>query len=421
MGERQMNSRERVRTVLSGGIPDRVPVDIGGTLVTGIHVDAYLALAEYLKLDLELPRVYDTYQMLARIGEEIRRYMGADVLQIENDSASWFGIKNRDWYPWVNTSGNQVLVPGGFRLEERENRYLYLRNKKGDDIGVLAPDALYVHKLYPEGHFHTFDENPTDPDKWRKELPVYDDEELRNIENRAKFWYENSDYSLFGAFERGRLSSSTSFAHYELVEWMTIMMSEPEYAFEIVEATAECAVENLSLYLQACGKYLDALIVSPADYGLQNSPMMATDVFEEIYVPNYKKITDHLHANSQVKAFFHSCGSIRPLLPSFVRMGCDIINPIQTSAANMDPQTLKDEFGGKLVFWGGGADTQNTLPYGSPEDVYNEVKERLRIFMPGGHYVFAATQNIQPDVRPENIAAIREAIRDYGSYSSSAG
>ena len=411
-----MTSRERVRTVLSGGIPDKVPVDIGGTFVTGMHVNTYLALGEYLGIDLELPKVYDQYQMLARIGEEIRSWFGSDVVQIENNGTSWFSIPNRGWKPWTNTSGREVLIPGGMNPIRDEKGDYSLYNEAGEKLAVMAAQAVYFHKCYPENYFRTFDENPTDPQEWKNELPLYTDEELKNIQSRAKFWYENTDYSLFGAFERGRLSSSTAFAHYKLDEWMVLMMMEPEYAGEVLQATAERAVDNLKLYLQACGDYIDAALISPADYGTQRAPMLRTEVFDELYVPNYKMITDYLHEHSNVKAFFHSCGSINPLIPSFIKMGCDALNPVQISADNMDPHDLKTRYGKELVFWGGGLDTQSTLPNGTEEEVYEETRRNMEIFKQGGRYVFTPVQNIQADVPPRNLAAMVRAIRDSRSY-----
>lgn len=411
-----MTSRERVRTVLSGGIPDKVPVDIGGTFVTGMHVNTYLALGEYLGIDLELPKVYDQYQMLARVGEEIRCWFGSDVVQVENDSASWFAVPNRNWKPWTNTSGRQVLIPGGMDPIKNEKGDYELFDPAGNKLAIMAANAVYFHKCYPKNYFRTFDDNPTDPQEWKNELPLYTDEELKNIQNRAKFWYANTSYSLFGAFEKGRLSSSTAFAHYNMEEWLTLMMMEPEYANEILQATAERAVDNLKLYLEACGDYIDAALISPADYGTQRSPIFNPRLFEELYVPNYKMINDYLHKHSNVKAFFHSCGSIKPLIPSFIKMGCDALNPVQISAENMDPETLKKEYGESIVFWGGGLNTQSTLPNGTEEEVYEETKRNMQIFMKGGRYVFTPVQNIQADVPPQNLAAMARAIHDFRNY-----
>lgn len=411
-----MTSRERVRTVLSGGIPDRVPIDIGGTLVTGIHVNAYLALAEYLGLDLELPKIYDQYQMLPRVSEEVRRWFESDVLQIENPSTSWFSIRNADWKPFTTTSGRRVLFPGGMNPVRDEAGNVILYDQAGNKMAVMAANALYFHKCYPDDYFHTFDENPVDPDAWKRELPLYTDEELEIIRRRAEFYYKNTDYSLFGAFERGRLSSSTAFAHYRMDEWMIIMMTESEYANEIITATAERAIDNLKLYLEACGNYIDAAVISPADYGTQRSPMLRTELFDELYAPNYKMITDYLHANSRVKAFFHSCGSINPLIPSFIRMGCDALNPIQISADNMDPLDLKTRYGKDLVFWGGGVDTQKTLPCGTEEQVYEETVRNLQVFKQNGNYIFTPVQNIQADVPPQNLAAMMRAVREHRGY-----
>ncbi len=187
----------------------------------------------------------------------------------------------------------------------------------------------------------------------------------------------------------------------------------PEYIKEIFELQCEIALKNLELSYQAVGDRIDVVIISGTDFGAQDGPFISPDMFREFYKPFYKKINDWIHKNTPWKTFYHSCGSIFALLDDFVEMGVDILNPVQTSAKDMNPRILKEKYGDKLVFWGGGVDTQKTLPFGSPEEVRNEVTERCRIFGKGGGFVFATIHNIQSNVPIENLIAMFQAVQEF--------
>ncbi len=170
------------------------------------------------------------------------------------------------------------------------------------------------------------------------------------------------------------------------------------------------------MYIEAVGKYIETIVISTADFGSQKGELLVPDSFRDIYMPAYRRINDYVHSHCRAKTFYHSCGSIRKLIPYMIEAGVDILNPVQSSAADMDPAELKAEFGDKIVFWGGGLDTQYTLPKGTPEEVREQVKERMRIFKPGGGFVFTQEHNIQCDVPFENIKAMIEAAREFGAY-----
>jgi len=193
--------------------------------------------------------------------------------------------------------------------------------------------------------------------------------------------------------------------------------THPEYIKEIYSRQTEAAIENLKLYRQAVGDRISVIFMSGTDFGSQRGEMISPDIYRRLYLPFHKRMNDWVHANTTWKTFFHCCGSIYHLIPSFIEAGVDILNPVQCSAANMDPQRLKDEFGDRVVFWGGGIDTQKTLPFGTPDEVRAQAAERIRIFAPGGGYVFNAIHNIQAKTPVENIAAMFEAAREHGRYS----
>ena len=178
-------------------------------------------------------------------------------------------------------------------------------------------------------------------------------------------------------------------------------------------------MQNLELYIQAVGRYIDTLLLSGTDYGTQTGELFNPDVFKELHVPNYRMMTDYVHQRSDIKVMMHSCGSIYRIIPYIIEAGVDILNPIHVNTKNMEPQKLKDEFGGRLVFWGGGVDTQTVLPFGSPEEVAAQCKERIDIFAPGGGFVFTPVHNLQYGVPPENVEAMIKAVLEHGQYPCS--
>ena len=187
----------------------------------------------------------------------------------------------------------------------------------------------------------------------------------------------------------------------------------PDYIHEIYEYQTEIALENAKLFKQACGDKIQAIIISGTDFGTQNGPFMSLDSFREFYKPYYKKINDWVHENTNWKTFYHSCGAVTTFLQDFYEMGVDILNPVQLSAYGMDGHMLKEQWGDKFTFWGGGVDTQKTLPFGTPDEVYAEVTERLELFNKGGGFVFNTVHNIQGQTSAENMMAMFRAIKDF--------
>ena len=404
-----MTSRERVWEAVNHRQPDKVPIDIGGTKSTGIHIDEYCDLVRYLGLDLLPPKCYEQFQMLARVDEDVRRWAGGDVVQVENPVETW-GLPNRDWKFWKTGKGNDVLMPGAHNpvMCDDGNYRLY---QNGVSVAYKPPEALYYER---DCKTEMSDDIVfADPDKWASSIKLYGDEELKQMQSQAKFYSENTEYSVHGGFMRGGLGTVGMFAGHTFGDWMCILMTERDYANEILEATAKRAVENLTLYLQAVGPYIDTIMVSGIDYGMQDREMFNPDIFRDIYVPNFKIINGYVHNNCRAKIMFHTCGSNYNLIPYFIECGVDILNPVHTNAARMDAKLLKNEFGDKMVFWGGGIETQSVLPKGSPGEIENQIKERLEIFGKGGGFVFAVIHNIQYGVPPFNLDIMVKALRKY--------
>ena len=408
-----MNSRERVRKAIRFEEPDRVPIDIGGSLVTGICIDASGDLVKHLGLDLGLPIVYEQFGMLARIAEPVRRRLRSDVLELENPSVAW-GLENKDFKPWKTGPGNTVLMPGQFNPVTAEEGYLYILDAQGQALAYMPRGGLYFERACVTT-MSAVDEKMS-PEAWAESIPLYSDEHLRQLEESARRLYDNTEYSIQGGFLKGGLGSNGIFAGHTITDWLCRLVSEPEYALSVLQATAERAVEDLKLYLQAVGKYIDTIFISGTDFGTQKGELFNPQIFAELYVPNIRRITDYVHRHSDAKTMYHSCGSNFRLMEHFIAAGVDILNPVQTTAAGMDPAQLKQRFGARIVFWGGGVDTQSVLPQGSPDEVRKQVQERIRIFAPGGGFVFSQVHNIHYGVPPENILAMVDAAQDYGKY-----
>jgi uroporphyrinogen decarboxylase len=409
-----MTSRERVWKAIHFEEPDRVPIDIGSNDATGMNVDAYLDLVEHLGYELGPPKANEFFYMLARMDEAVRERLHCDVVQIENPSPRW-NIENRDWKTWTNQRGRAILVPGGFDAVEGEDGSVLIRDKAGRALGRMPKGGLYFD--YVESVSLTMGEvKMVDPGAWARSIPLYTDEQLRRLEEAARWYFENTEYSLHGAFGKGGMTMVPSIAGHSFSDWLCILVAEPRYAYSIIQATAERAVENLALYLQAVGRYVDTVFVSPTDYGTQNGEMFNPEIWREVYLPHYRKMNDYVHAHSHARTFFHCCGSIYHLIRYFIEAGVDILNPIQTNAKNMDARGLKKEFGGQIVFWGGGTETQTVLPFGSEEEVRDQVRERMTIFAPGGGFVFNQIHVIQHGVPPRNILAMVDSAFEFGRY-----
>ena len=410
----QLTSRERVRKAINFEEPDRVPVGIGSTFVTGIHMDAYVQLVNSIGLDLVPPKVIDQGMMVVRPDLQIMEWLGSDVIGIDNVVHWCNDYANKDWKVWRNHKGNDVLVPGGFNTVRDEKGYTYAIDKDGKRYAYMSPDGQYFENAI--GTNFSNDIVFADSKEWKASLPVYRQEHLELLEKRAKFYHEYTDYSINGGFTRKHLFGASGIAGHTYSDLLCLIASEPEYMTSIVMAQTEWQLEQLEMYLQAVGPYIDTILMSTADFGAQNCELFNPEQFRTIYMPAFKILNDYVHKHSHAKTMYHSCGSIRNILKYFVEAGVDIINPVQTSASGMDPAELKKEFGKKLVFWGGGADTQHTLPQGTPEEVRQEVRERIQTFAPGGGFVFSPVHNLQSDVPFENIKGMVDAVREFGRY-----
>lgn len=421
-----MNSRERVELALQHREPDQVPLDLGGCGQTGMHVDTVYLLRQALGLDEPgTPvKVIEPYQMLGEIKMDLVERLGVDVVGL-GLPGTMFGFKNEGWKPWKTFAGTPVLVPEGFNTEVDENGDLYMY--AGGDTsyppaakmpaGGFYFDSLKRQEPLVDTELHLEDN--------LEEFGLISDEDLNYLARECARLYEETDKAIMLGFP------GAGFGDIALVpgpmlkqpkgirdveEWYISTVSRQDFIYQIFERQCDIAMENLPKVYEAVGNRPSVVWLSGTDFGAQHGPFISPKTYAKLYKPHYKRIIDWIHANTTWKVFIHCCGSIVPLIPEFIDTGFDILNPVQTSAKNMDPALLKSRFGEQITFWGGGVDTQQILPFGTPQEVREQVKERLSVFGKEGGFVFNPIHNVQACVPVDNLLAMYDTVQKYRKY-----
>ena len=421
-----MNSRERVHLVLNHREPDCVPVDLGGSATSGMHVSSVYLLRQALGLDEPgtQVKVIEHYQMLGEIKPDLIEALGIDVVGISSPQ-TLFGFKNEDWKPWATFDGTPVLVPGAFNTDPEPSGDI-LQYPEGDKSappsGRMPQGGWYFDAIIRQP---PLDEDNLNIEDNLEEFGPISEEDLAHFGREAKRLYEETDKAILANF------GGTAFGDIALVpapwmkypkgirdvtEWYISTVAHRDYVYQIFEYQCDIALENLAKIYEVVDNRVTVVFATGTDFGAQNGPFISPQTYRELYKPFHIRVNNWIHKNTQWKSFIHTCGSVRLLLPDFIDAGFDILNPVQTSAAHMDPLELKREFGGKVTFWGGGIDTQRILPFGTPAEVRQDVRERFRIFAPGGGFVFNSIHNIQAGVPTENLLALYEAVKEYRNY-----
>jgi hypothetical protein len=421
-----MNSRERVELAINHQEPDRVPLDLGGCGQTGMHVDTIYLLRQALGLDAPgAPvKVIEPYQMLGEIKPDLVAALGVDVVGL-GTPGTMFGFKNVGWKPWTTFGGTPVLVPEGFNTVVDENGDLFMYaggDQSYPPCAKMPSGGFYFDSLKRQKPIS--DETLKLEDNLEEFAPL-SDEDLDHLHRESARLYEETDKAIMMVFP------GAGFGDIALVpgpmlrdpkgirdveEWYISTVSRQSFINQIFERQCDIAMQNLPRVYEAVENRISVLWLSGTDFGAQQGPFISPKTYQKLYMPHYKRIIDWVHANTRWKVFIHCCGSIMPLIPYLIETGFDILNPVQTSAKNMDPRDLKARFGDRLTFWGGGVDTQRVLPFGAPDEVRSQVNERLSIFGQGGGFVFNPIHNIQASVPVENLLAMYETVRDCGKY-----
>ncbi len=405
-----MNSREIVLAALNHREPSRVPVDFDGYRSSGIAAMAYVKLRKHLGLPPKTIYVFDPIQMLARVHEDVLQRFGVDTMEMGRG----FTLDASAWADWVLPDGTPCKMPA-WALPEPHNGDWVHRSKTGRIIARMPQGGFYFSQEYfPFAEQADFNHIPDALDEvmWAGiSIPpgplASGPEGLRKLGEGAKALRSRTDRALIGIFG-GSLLETGQFL-FRNDNYFILLASEPAKAHEFLDRLTEIHLENLEKYLSAVGKYIDVILFSD-DLGMQSGPQISPAMYREFFKPRHKIMWKRAKKLANVKVKLHCCGGFRELLPDLIDAGLDAINPVQISCRGMDAQELKTEFGKDMVFWGGGCDTQEVLPRGTPEEVARHVKRQVKILSPGGGFVFQQVHNIQANVPPENIVAMFDAV-----------
>jgi hypothetical protein len=413
------SSRDRVLDAVEHRLPDRVPIDFGSTSVTGMHATCVAALRDHYGLEKRPVKIHEPHQMLGLLDEDLKQAIAIDVEGVPRPNTA-YGFPAADWKPW-SLWGLEVLVPGRFNTTEDTN---------GDIL------------IYPEGDLAAPPSGRMPRGFWFFDTiirqPAIDDDNLDVNDNLQEFGYLKDD-SLSAIAANARAARATGraviagfggtalgdIAHVtapglkypkgirDVSEWYMSIRSRRGFIHQVFERQTEIALANLARAAAAVGDTVDIAYICGTDFGTQTSSFCSVATFRELWMPYYKEINGWIHLNTRWKTFKHSCGSVERFYESFIESGFDIINPVQCSAANMDPEHLKATYGARLVFWGGGVDTQHTLPFGTPADVRSQVLRRCEILGRGGGFVFNSIHNVQAGTPVANIVAMIDAVHEF--------
>lgn len=420
-----MTSRERVLTSLAHQEPDCVPVDFGGTTVSGMHATAVAALRSHFGLEKRPVKIHEPLQFLALLEEDLKQALGIDT-EIMVPRGTNFGFLVRDWKPWRLDNGLEVLVPGAFNTTRDTNgdTLLYPQGDTSVPPSGRMPKGGYFFDVIVRQE--PIDEDRLNPEDNLEEFQPVDEGTLRHFGEAARTARASGRAVVanFGGMALGDIARvpGPGLKHpkgiRDVAEWYMSTTARRDYLKAVFSKQCEVALASLEKIYAVVGGNVDVLYVCGTDFGTQSSTFCSVPNFRDLYLPFYKQINDWVHRHTPWKTFKHSCGSVVKLIDSFLDAGFDILNPVQCSAAGMEPERLKSVYGGRIVFWGGGIDTQRVLPFGTPAEVREQVLRRCEIFARGGGYVFNAIHNIQAETPVANIVAMFDAVHEFNGQRS---
>lgn len=417
-----MNSRERVIAAINHRVPDRIPLDLGSSPVTGISASVLYKLRHALGLEEKPVTAIAPCLMLGYVEDDVRKALGVDTIGLWKRTNN-FGLRNENWQKWKMPDGTPVYMPGGFAYDIRPDGSIvaYPQGDKSVQPSAIMPkDGSFfsgINRAKPIDEEHL---NPIAD--FKEQFQVFTDEDARWLEEESVRLYEDTNYAVVGIMSNGSFGDVLALYGIGLKkvtgirtldEWLVAHLLHPDYIEELFEYQTEVYLKNLQIYHQAVGERIQVLYASGVDFGMQTGELISPELFRKFYKPCWKRITDWVHRNTGWKVMFHTCGSIVNLLDDIAESGIDILNPVQCSARGMDPVMLKEKYGDRFVFWGGGVNTQETLPFGSVDKVKNEVEERIRIFSKDGGFVFNTIHNIVAKTPIENLMAMYDVVKTF--------
>ncbi|MEN3185867.1 MAG: uroporphyrinogen decarboxylase family protein [Atribacterota bacterium] len=419
-----MKPRERIIRALNHEETDKLPVDLGSTMITGIHVSSLhkIKVALGLIAPEDPVKVVDPYQMLGEVDNALREVLGIDTVPLM-PQANFFGYRNENWKPWTFFDGTPLLVPEKFNTVPEAHGDI-CQYPQGDMS--CAPCA----KMPKGGFYHDalirqepFDETNLRVEDQIEEYNLLTEEELSYFENESRRLFEETEYAIVSSGVPGTNLGDIAFVPgpslkapkgiRDIEEWYISLVSRQAFLQEVFARMTEIGLKNLETFHQAVGERIQVIVISGADFGSQHASFISPKLYQALFKPFHTKINAWVHEHTTWKTFIHTCGAVYDLLPDLMEAGFDILNPVQISAASMNPEILKREFGHHFTFWGGGINTQTTLPFGTPEEVRNEARRLIEIFKKGGGFVFASVHNIQANIPVENLLALFETVAEY--------
>lgn len=406
-----MKPRERVLAALRHQEPDRVPIDFGGTGDTTILATAYQPLREALGLDASITRVVDAVQQTAVIEEDVRQALGVDVIPIFDEPRSWTRSTLSD--------GSPAELPAGFRPEIQSDGSRVVVDAAGN-ITLKMPQGGYYYDPVHAPLANVSDikelEQHTAPLIQRivgYDTPDHLDKSYEEKAQEAKSLRESSDYALVGFFGGHLLQAGQVLRGWET--FLMDLLANKRLAHALLEQLLAAHLERFERFAATIGPYVD-VVHFEEDLGMQDRPLMSPPVYREMIKPYQQKLFAYARARCDAYILLHTDGAVAPFIPDFIEMGVDAINPVQVSAAGMESNKLKKEFGRDITFWGAGCDSQAVLPFGTSQQVADEVKRRIDDLAPGGGFVFAPIHNVQAGVPASNAVTMFRTALEYGVY-----
>jgi len=383
-----MNSRQRVLMALNHQEPDRVPIDLGATIVSSITKSAYLDLKKYLGVPVAELTMLDHVQQLPYLDDDLLERFGVDFRLVQLPAATAPGLsvfEEGDYYAFIDRWGSKLHMPKDSGL------YFDWVDFPIRETSMAALDTYH----------------------WPRPDPI---EYNLRLADQAKTLFEQTDYALVGSAVIGGGIFEQPARTMGLPNFMMALVSEPEFADRLMERITDIYIESCNNYLDHVGQYIQVFTFWDDVCG-QNGWLIRPELYRKMIKPKQRRLVEAIKKKTDAKLFYHSCGATFDLVPDLIDLGFDILNPVQVSAKGMDTRRLKTAFGKDIVFWGGGVDTQSVLPFGKPAEVADEVKRRIDDLAPGGGFIFAAIHNIQAFVPPANVVAMYDTALDYGRYS----
>ena len=383
-----MDSRQRVLLSLNHKEPDRVPFDLGATYVTGIHRNAYGRWRQALGLPALEIQIFEMLQQIAWVDDDMVALLGVDV---------------------------RPVTPGGsltFRSQVQDmGDYTCFYDEWG--IGWRMPKG---YGLYYDMFDHPLAGEITEADIDQLAGPdPRDSARYAGMRERARHIVEDQKRAVVVTQMTAGMSEIAAWTR-GYADYYADLAANQGLVSRLLDRVNAVKMAYWERVLAEVGAYVDVMMLGD-DFAGQRGLLMSPRTWRKLIKPRLRELFDLMHSRSQAKLFLHSCGSVREVIPDLIEIGLDILNPVQVSATGMDSAELKREFGGDLVFWGGGVDTQQVLPFGTPEEVRVEVRRRLEDLMPGGGFIFNPVHNIQADVPTHNLMAMWEALQEYGRYA----